>query len=160
MWSDQPCDIFPLPRTFPLHNETADLILLSSDSKMAATSPSIPQLFTELERFGKDGNYEKAQKIANKSERTSWNYPSIRYRVLLIMTFLSLKFYKKNLTTRKRFIVKSFLWFINRAFVKLWMSSIRHLKRGKHSICVGTQYLIVNKKISELSIRLCSGTGP
>ncbi|CAH3021478.1 unnamed protein product [Porites evermanni] len=33
---------------------------------MAASSPSIPQLFTELDRFGKDGNFEKAQKIANK----------------------------------------------------------------------------------------------
>ncbi|XP_020610040.1 signal recognition particle subunit SRP72-like [Orbicella faveolata] len=33
---------------------------------MAATSPSIPQLFTELDRFAKDGNYAKAQKIANK----------------------------------------------------------------------------------------------
>jgi len=39
----------------------------SSYSKMAASSPSIPQLFTELDRFGKDGNFEKAQKIANKS---------------------------------------------------------------------------------------------
>lgn len=36
---------------------------------MAATSPSIPQLFTELDRFAKDGNYAKAQKIANKSKR-------------------------------------------------------------------------------------------
>ena len=36
---------------------------------MAATSPSIPQLFTELDRFAKDGNYAKAQKIANKSTR-------------------------------------------------------------------------------------------
>lgn len=36
---------------------------------MAATSPSIPQLFTELERFAKDGNYAKAQKIASKSKR-------------------------------------------------------------------------------------------
>ncbi|CAH3122603.1 unnamed protein product [Pocillopora meandrina] len=33
---------------------------------MAATSPSIPQLFTELDKFAKDGNYVKAQKIANK----------------------------------------------------------------------------------------------
>lgn len=39
-----------------------------SYSKMAAPSPSIPQLFTELDRFGKDGNFEKAQKIANKSK--------------------------------------------------------------------------------------------
>ncbi|KAJ7392451.1 Signal recognition particle core component [Desmophyllum pertusum] len=35
---------------------------------MAATSPSIPQLFTELDRFAKDGNYAKAQKIANKKK--------------------------------------------------------------------------------------------
>lgn len=35
---------------------------------MAATSPSIPQLFTELDKFAKDGNYVKAQKIANKSK--------------------------------------------------------------------------------------------
>lgn len=42
--------------------------------KMAATSPSIPQLFTELDRFAKDGNYAKAHKIANKSKR---NYSSI-----------------------------------------------------------------------------------
>ncbi|KAK3710774.1 hypothetical protein QZH41_016760, partial [Actinostola sp. cb2023] len=33
---------------------------------MAATSPSIPQLFTELERLRKEGSYSKAQKIANK----------------------------------------------------------------------------------------------
>ncbi|XP_020904973.1 signal recognition particle subunit SRP72, partial [Exaiptasia diaphana] len=33
---------------------------------MAATSPSVPQLFTELQRLGKEGNFSKAQKIANK----------------------------------------------------------------------------------------------
>ena len=43
---------------------------------MAATSPSIPQLFTELDRFAKDGNYAKAQKIANKSKR--------RYLIILV----------------------------------------------------------------------------
>ncbi|XP_032220654.1 signal recognition particle subunit SRP72 isoform X2 [Nematostella vectensis] len=32
----------------------------------ANTSPSLPQLFSELDRLGKEGNYSKAQKIANK----------------------------------------------------------------------------------------------
>lgn len=50
---------------------------------MAATSPSIPQLFTELDRFAKDGNYAKAQKIANKSKR---NYSSI----LMVAFFISI----------------------------------------------------------------------
>ena len=50
---------------------------------MAATSPSIPQLFTELDRFAKDGNYAKAHKIANKSKR---NYSSI----LMVAFFISI----------------------------------------------------------------------
>ncbi|XP_067036524.1 signal recognition particle subunit SRP72-like [Acropora muricata] len=33
---------------------------------MATAGPTIPQLFTELDRFGKDRNFEKALKIANK----------------------------------------------------------------------------------------------
>lgn len=44
------------------------MLQLAHLSKMAATSPSVPQLFSELERLGKDGNYAKAQKIANKSK--------------------------------------------------------------------------------------------
>ena len=35
---------------------------------MATAAPTIPQLFTELDRFGKDRNFEKALKIAKKSE--------------------------------------------------------------------------------------------
>lgn len=44
------------------------LLGLTFKANMAATSPSIPQLFTELDKFAKDGNYVKAQKIANKSK--------------------------------------------------------------------------------------------
>ena len=42
---------------------------------MAATSAvTVPQLFTELERAGKDGHFAKAQKIATKSKLVKLSY--------------------------------------------------------------------------------------
>ena len=68
--------ILPL---YPLFIPTTGSVSLCTQ-KMAATSPSVPQLFTELDKFAKDGNYAKAQKIANKSK--------IKYSSMLVDLFL------------------------------------------------------------------------
>ena len=62
---------------------------------MAATSPSIPQLFTELDRFAKDGNYAKAQKIANKSTRKYFIILVHDILFQLIVSFLCLVLQEK-----------------------------------------------------------------
>lgn len=66
MWLLQQQDSLSKSSITAVH--TNYLLSLTFKANMAATSPSIPQLFTELDKFAKDGNYAKAQKIANKSK--------------------------------------------------------------------------------------------
>lgn len=66
MWLLQQQDSLSKSSITAVH--TIYLLGLTFKANMAATSPSIPQLFTELDKFAKDGNYVKAQKIANKSK--------------------------------------------------------------------------------------------